>query len=1248
MPTCPGCSKTVDSTRGLQTHKRQCKYLKAKSAQALTVFHNNRKQNGNHRWRRRAESLIEEVENNLAFDATPPIEQARSPSPLPPRPSGRPSRHIKLPKRYRDILPPPPPPIREPSPVRTPPPASPPHQPQPLEPFVTKANSFGVYHVYSRGRPSFTPDEHHSLARLSDSHKAGDNLDSRPWWNPLGFSIDTAASSYFAPFNNSTTFLLKHWQLTGSNLKSDAEIDRLVHDYMQRPDWQVEDLRKFSAGTESRRLDHFMNQPSLPFSVKDGWKHSSIKISVPGDGVKFKSEEEAHVFEVPGLAHRSLREVIAGVLNSPAASTFVVHPFKPYWQPTPESEPQRIFTDTFTADLFHAEYEKVSRLEKIDGVENVVFGIALWSDSTHLTNFGKASLWPIYLYPVNQWKSIRGKPTSFSENHLAYIPSLPDTFQDWYISKFGIPASAEIMKFARREIMMAVWLCLLDPEFMDAYLNGMLNIDSDSILRRWFPRFIFHGMDYPEKILMACIQYLAQYPCPRCLVHRSEISQLGGKLDRQRRQTRMRTDDERRRNTVEKARKLIFQKGYNVEGSIIKTLLKNQSLTSARNAFSVRLGPHGFDFHRIITSDILHEFEIGVFQAVFKHSIRILYAAGNDSIQTLNKRFRDIPTFGRDTIRKFSNDVAAMKKLAARDFEDILQCSIPAFESLLPEPHNTILLDLLFELATWHGLAKLKMHTESTLQDLDHSLARLGKNLREFKTVTCAAYITRELPGEVAARGRRKAALAAVKTVPALESQRNLQERSENGAKSGPRVREFNMSTIKLHGLGDYVATIREHGTTDNYSTQTGELAHRRVKRIFPVIQKSRFTLGIAKYEQRQRILQKIHEKSLAFTTHQKRKRVTRDTGDTPWLQFEDVEDLPEGSPEQHHIISSDVRHGLFLPDWLGANEDDPALKDFLPKLKDHCLAQLLNDDSYDGDGSLKYSATQRSHVHIVGNKIYRHKRMRINFTTYDCQRSQDTLNPRTHANAMVLSREDDDSGLDPFPYWFCRILGIFHLVVQYISPDSVVQDPQRIKVLWVRWYGREGDVRGSWKSRRLHKVGFVDSEDDTAFGFLDPERIIRGVHLIPSFCHGRTRELLPPSQSARAPSENDEDYRLYNIGMFVDRDMIMRFRGGGVGHKSTREATDVFLSDRHRTDERRDDDSNDKANDIQDTTIHDEEDDYGYEDPMDQRVSDDDDDGEADHEHELGEDDDLDELGPEDGDGDNDDAETLLGYGAF
>jgi hypothetical protein len=36
--------------------------------------------------------------------------------------------------------------------------------------------------------------------------------------------------------------------------------------------------------------------------------------------------------------------------------------------------------------------------------------------------------------------------------------------------------------------------------------------------------------------------------------------------------------------------------------------------------------------------DLLHEFELGVWKAVFAHLLRILYAYGGDAIQNLNER----------------------------------------------------------------------------------------------------------------------------------------------------------------------------------------------------------------------------------------------------------------------------------------------------------------------------------------------------------------------------------------------------------------------------------------------------------------------------------------------------------------------------------------------------------------------------------------------------------------------------------
>jgi hypothetical protein len=72
---------------------------------------------------------------------------------------------------------------------------------------------------------------------------------------------------------------------------------------------------------------------------------------------------------------------------------------------------------------------------------------------------------------------------------------------------------------------------------------------------------------------------------------------------------------------------------------------------------------------------------------------------------------------------------------------------------------------------------------------------------------------------------------------------------------------------------------------------------------------------------------------------------------------------------------------------------------------------------------------------------------------------------------------------------------------------------------------------QSGWKAKRLHRVGFINSEDPAAFAFLDPAHIIRAVHLIPSFAFGRTEDLLPPS-IARLPSEKDKDWMYYYVAM--------------------------------------------------------------------------------------------------------------------
>ncbi len=145
-----------------------------------------------------------------------------------------------------------------------------------------------------------------------------------------------------------------------------------------------------------------------------------------------------------------------------------------------------------------------------------------------------------------------------------------------------------------------------------------------------------------------------------------------------------------------------------------------------------------------------------------------------------------------------------------------------------------------------------------------------------------------------------------------------------------------------------------------------------------------------------------------------------------------------------------------------------------------------------------------------------------MNYTTYDVRRDQDSINPRTRSDVIVLANDNDPKRTHP--YWYARIIGIFHADVRYNDPsgNTSLMKPFRVDFLWVRWYGVDTKHKSGFKAKRPHWVGFVDSSSPKAFGFLDPNDVIRAVHLLPVYKLGRTPDFLPPS-IARRPSEHDE-----------------------------------------------------------------------------------------------------------------------------
>lgn len=249
-------------------------------------------------------------------------------------------------------------------------------------------------------------------------------------------------------------------------------------------------------------------------------------------------------------------------------------------------------------------------------------------------------------------------------------------------------------------------------------------------------------------------------------------------------------------------------------------------------------------------------------------------------------------------MRRITKNVSELKRMTAHEFEDILQvrepfphqvprdddhvlqCSIAVFGGLLPEPHNTDILRMLFVCGHWHALAKLRMHNEPTMEIFEEETRRLAVEITRFRATTCEAFETRELPKEAERRQRRRPrnvsgnAQAEAPSSSSVSAQQSglgppeIQLPSSSGhaglectrdrppptRESGPLAQVapeqlqncaptqsagmqglsgqpaqpargskkvlFSLCTYKFHALGDYPSTIREYGTTDSYTTE--------------------------------------------------------------------------------------------------------------------------------------------------------------------------------------------------------------------------------------------------------------------------------------------------------------------------------------------------------------------------------------------------------------------------------------------
>ncbi|KAJ7191279.1 hypothetical protein GGX14DRAFT_579131 [Mycena pura] len=476
----------------------------------------------------------------------------------------------------------------------------------------------------------------------------------------------------------------------------------------------------------------------------------------------------------------------------------------------------------------------------------------------------------------------------------------------------------------KRELMHAVWDMLLDDDFIKACDDGLEILCYDKILRDVFPWIYLYGADYPERVLLATVRNMGGCPCPRCFIKKLQIAETGMKRDMQRRQN-IRKVDHWWLAQIEKARTGIFNRGLGVNSAFVEALLKDNSWVPTRNAFA--------KWQIMFVPDVLHEVELGVVKALFIHIVRLLYAHGDSAVSELDARFRQIPTFGRATIRKFLRNVSEMKQFAARDYEDIIQCALPPLEGLYPQ-FNKLLLDVCFDLATFHGMAKLRLHTNKAVADfrvvttdMCASIRKFARDTQKIKTFETPRERDRRSKRAQAAKQRTPANAAANATSGSTAApQPPLTAPAATGSISARREKVFNVETPKFHSLAYYPDSVKEHGSLDSHTTQNSEGAHRKPKLMYGKTNKRNHVPQIAAHDRRQRLLRRMRarreeelvqaakkaagaaENSEGAEDVRKAARAHRTVTSTILREaLQPNEVTPRAAPDHHHRISGEA-----------------------------------------------------------------------------------------------------------------------------------------------------------------------------------------------------------------------------------------------------------------------------------------------------------------------------------------------------
>ena len=284
------------------------------------------------------------------------------------------------------------------------------------ETLDTVPNIFGLVRRYSTklAKDTYDSDKCLSLMDLSDIP-----------------AVDPAELG-FHPFPNQSSFHLADWHWNGGVQKSLGSFQNLVA-LITHPDFSTNNIKSTNWSCIHSELGTSDDKAGW-LDEDAGWTHSSVTVMVPyqsHQGVPSIAGAAPRNYTINGFYHWKLVSVMREkILGLGCNHKFWFFPYETLWKHNQNEEPIKIQGELFSSLEFIEADRDVQSMPGEPGcsLSWVIMALMFWSDTTQLTSFGSAKIWPLYMYFGNNSKYLRCKPSSHLCEHIAYFQSVSQIY----------------------------------------------------------------------------------------------------------------------------------------------------------------------------------------------------------------------------------------------------------------------------------------------------------------------------------------------------------------------------------------------------------------------------------------------------------------------------------------------------------------------------------------------------------------------------------------------------------------------------------------------------------------------------------------------------------------------------------------------------------------------------------------------------------------------------------------------------